>query len=539
MASGWAAGAVPGEREVIVLAIVLQPLTWAGPGRRFPWALVGLEAAGAWFWAAVAAMFLLLGPPVARRLGAARGADGLAPIDWLATALVLLCFPIAAAYDLLAARHFARFGYGSPLPLVAIAAAGTAALLLWVRAGRPLRWGGTIAVAVGVAHRLASVAVFPADERRSDMLFMIARSLDLWRAGKSAYTPVQAAIYGDGGLAMPYFPGTWLAHVPAHALGVDLRLGGILVTLGLGVAVVVSLRSRRSELLAVLVFASPYHLYRHDLYFDHFLVLTAVLFAWAAIPGARAWPWIGVLAGVAAATRQWAWIYGPFVLLAAVTGARDALGHAPWQSAVTGPGARAITIPHHGARSPGDRGRRADAPEHVQEVSGSRGVMVRLAVGGAIAAVAGAAVCLPGIFPDPSRFRAVLRLMGMGAEHGELCLGFTSAAIAAGLTAWLRPAQLVVALATFAHALAGAARERAAPPAILATGWFALVAVIAFSTFLENYFWLTPSFAALGLALGADRAAAANGLRATAPGAGRGTASGQGPGIAPLAPRGA
>jgi hypothetical protein len=309
--------------------------------------------------------------------------------------------------------------------------------------------------------------MFPADERRSDMLFIIARSLDAWSAGGSAYAPVRALIYGDTGATMPYFPGTWLAHGPAHALGLDLRLGGAVVTLVLGVVVVALLRSQRSEILAVLVFANPYHLHRHDLYFDHFLAMTVALFAWAACPGGRAWPWIAALTGVAVATRQWAWIYGPFVLLAAVVGAGGTVGRI---KADYGP------------------------------------ILARLSAAGAVTAAAGAVVCLPGILPDPARFSSVLYLMS--AAHGELCLGFASAAIAAGLVPLLRPVQIIICAGTFAHAFMAAVRGRTEPARVLATGWICLIAVVAFSSFQENYFWLTPSFAALGLALGVDCAAA-------------------------------
>jgi hypothetical protein len=96
----------------------------------------------------------------------------------------------------------------------------------------------------------------------------------------------------------------------------------------------------------------------------------------------------------------------------------------------------------------------------------------------------------------------------MGAAHGELCLGFASAAIAAGLVPLLRPVQILVCAGTYAHALVAAVRGRTEPAGVLATGWICLIAVVAFSSFQENYFWLTPSFAALGLALGVDCAAA-------------------------------
>ena len=57
--------------RVETLAVLAQPLVWAGMGRRFPWALIGLEAEARIGWGIVAVL-------VARLRGAGRA---LAPRD--------------------------------------------------------------------------------------------------------------------------------------------------------------------------------------------------------------------------------------------------------------------------------------------------------------------------------------------------------------------------------------------------------------------------------------------------------------------------
>ena len=154
------------------------------------------------------------------------------------------------------------------------------------------------------------------------MLAAILRAIGVWRGGGAPY----AASPPPG---LKYLPGTWLAQVPAAALGLDPRISGGLILLLVGIGLAASLRGgpNRSparpgslaELLAMLVFLNPYHAFRHDLYFDAFLALTAAIF-FAAPRDKPEWKSLAVVAamtGVAAATRQWAWIYGPFALLAA------------------------------------------------------------------------------------------------------------------------------------------------------------------------------------------------------------------------------
>ena len=71
----------------------------------------------------------------------------------------------------------------------------------------------------------------------------------------------------------------------------------------------------------MLVLLNPYHAFRHDLYFDAFLALTVAIFYLVARgPGTMgSLVIVATLVGLAVATRQWAWVYGPFALLAAAS----------------------------------------------------------------------------------------------------------------------------------------------------------------------------------------------------------------------------
>lgn len=344
--------------------------------------------------------------------------------------------------------------------MVPVEAATLLALGLWAARGRPAGVGVAVAGLSAVAHRVFATLLFPLDGRRSDMLTSIAHGYTLLAQGASPFAQVPdrtagAATWG----VMPYLPGTFLAHAPAALLGVDLRWTGTVV-LGL-LALLAARQARRSgagdaELLAAVVLLSPYHAYRHDLYFEPFLALTALLFLGAARGEAPTGRLAGLaaLTGAAVASRQWAWVYGPFVLVAAAT---------------------------TGAR---------------------RRFAGRLALAALVALLAAAAVAAPLVARDPAAFGRTL-LLHVNAPGGELSLGAALGAQRLGLSRLLAPLQGIAAAALFVPALLGAARGRLGAAEVLARGWAALAASVLLSPFLENYFHLTPAFAAAALALGA------------------------------------
>jgi hypothetical protein len=68
----------------------------------------------------------------------------------------------------------------------------------------------------------------------SDMLLLISRALDRWCAGAPPYGYywIEAPPGGPHQLPLTYLPLTWLAYLPAHALGVDLRMVNVALELG-------------------------------------------------------------------------------------------------------------------------------------------------------------------------------------------------------------------------------------------------------------------------------------------------------------------
>jgi len=441
--------------RIETLAVLAQPLIWAGMGRRFPWALIGLEAEARIGWGIVAVLVLVFAVPAARWLRAT--AERREAVRRYAVILVLLCPLLTAAFDFFSSRHFARFGYAPPGPLLALDAAVLLGLALWVRSpgspGSPGQ-GVMLAALAAAAHRLGSVLLYPLDPRRSDMFEVIEKAARVFAAGGEPYVDTLSQ-------GLKYLPGTFLSHVPAVLLGIDPRIPGALILLGIGLALAHSLRraaaprlrqASLAELLTMLVLLNPYHAFRHDLYFDAFLALTAAVFFLAArgVPTRLGLVSMGVLVGLALATRQWAWVYGPFALLAV-------------------------------AAAPADR----------------RGLPGRLGVAAGIAALVAAAIAVPFVLQDPPAFQKAVFAF-VGENFSEACLGVAGLAAALGIARLLPLLQAVVCVAGFGKALRR-------PDAAIATGWLVWAAVVMLSPFLENYFYLSLGFAAAAGAVGAHR----------------------------------
>ena len=88
-----------------------------------------------------------------------------------------------------------------------------------------------------------------------------------------------------------------------------------------------------------------------------------------------------------------------------------------------------------------------------------------------------------------------------GERSSEACLGAAGLAAALGVTAFLPFLQAAVCGVSFLRSLAVWARSFATPESVLAAGWFTWCAVVLLSPFLENYFYLSPAFAAAGMAV--------------------------------------
>ena len=437
--------------RVASLAVAVQPLIWAGIGRRYPWALLGLEAQAKVGWGVIAAALLLFGYPIASFLEAT--AARRAAMRRYAITLLLACPPLTAGLDILSSRHFARFGYGSARPLVALEGLVLVALVFWIRSPRNPGVGIALAAIGAFAHRVVAIGLFPLDERRSDMYAFLLRAVDVWRAG--------------GIPQVKYLPGTWLALVPSVFLGLDPRILGSVIVLGIGLALAMLFRagSQRpfspiplAEPLAMLVLLNPYHAFRHDLYFDAFLALTVAIFYLVARgPGTMgSLVIVATLVGLAVATRQWAWVYGPFALLAAAS-----------------------------------------------SVAQPKRLLAPLALAGTVCILAAAIVFAP-IILDSAELRYAAFAF-VGESVGEVCLGVAALAASLGLVPLLPVMQATLCVAGFGRSFLAALRGRAQPYSILATGWFVWGGFILLNPFLENYFYLSLGFAAASLAVGASR----------------------------------
>ena len=450
---------------VTAFAVLLQPLIWAGAGGRLPWGLLGWERGAAIAWALVALCLVVSG----RTLGAfLEEWPGL--IEKSAIAL-LLCAPLVTVFfDLASWVLFGRFGYLFPALPIAVDLTVLVAVALWVRRARPVGIGVLIATLGSTAHHALSIVLFPLDGRRSDMLTSILHGLTLWYQGDSPYAqqPNVEAGAGSWGM-MPYLPGTFIGHLPSVWTGADPRWLETLFILAVGIGSIWVLRRSKpsttrsrglglAELLSAVVLLSPYHAFRHELYFGAFLFLTAALFFWvrrrAPLPTAEL-ALCGAAVGIACATRQWAWVYGPFLLVAAARPLRRSWGL----------------------------------------------LLSRLALSTGIAAATAYSIVAPLVAIDPAAFLGAV-FYHSNAPGGEISLGVALAAEQFRLSHFLPFIQAILCAGTFGSSLWGSGAGRLESQTTLAAGWTVLVAVVLLNPFIENYFYLTPSFAAVGFAMG-------------------------------------
>ncbi len=259
---------------------------------RVPWSYLPFQLGRvAWIAATLAWLVLLAWDAGRARLAVpfARVLRGRAWLPVLAAA--------NAAYLLLNAFYFRRFGYGVPWLGLALCAAAPFAL-----ARRPL----VTAWLLSVGFLVASILAFPLVTERSDMLPVLRVALDRWHAGGDPYgvLPVTA-----GTNHMPYLPALFLSHVPAWAAGLDLRWNTVLYRLAWGGLLVRALRDvpRESPLCAcaVLFFLNPYLTFRHETYFEFELLV--VMTFWTV----RRAAWAALALGLF--TRQWTWVLAPFL----------------------------------------------------------------------------------------------------------------------------------------------------------------------------------------------------------------------------------
>jgi hypothetical protein len=114
--------------------------------------------------------------------------------------------------------------------------------------GLALRRGPGIAVAavafaLGIAIRFPHIKYIPLEPARGDMLPLVQQALDNLLNGQSPYTTYSM----PWELPLTYFPLTWLAYLPAHLLGADIRWTNIVAQVAILAAALYVLRHTPRE----------------------------------------------------------------------------------------------------------------------------------------------------------------------------------------------------------------------------------------------------------------------------------------------------
>lgn len=212
----------------------------------------------------------------------------------------------------LAARHFASIGYRwLPLPGLLVFVGMTCLLLFAALRKKPVSAGFVIAsVMLSVTAVFAlTIHSFPLLPQRSDMLPLIAAADHVFL---QAHDPYRFYALASGSVFLTYLPGTWLAYLPASALGLDLRWISLACYLALILAVWLSVRPgfrRECAGLLGIFFCSPYLQYRHEIYTGPFWLCLAIglLLMIRGRPKTS-----GVFLGLSVAMYQFAWVLFPF-----------------------------------------------------------------------------------------------------------------------------------------------------------------------------------------------------------------------------------
>lgn len=229
---------------------------------------------------------------------------------WATAALVLGLLVLGLGMHQQQISRYAPMGYAADWPLL-LSMTFTAALALgvlaWQGKGDWRLWAGVVLglAALGYLHSLAN---FPLDIRRSDMLAMLQHGGWAWANDAS----LSRAYAMPPAMSLNYLPGLWLTYLPATLAGVDLRWVSA-AGLAASAALLVASAQRRDWLPWVLAvfFLSPWLQFRHESYILGVLPFAA-LAAWGVARG-RYWA-LALAAAWMAVQTQLAWAALPFLL---------------------------------------------------------------------------------------------------------------------------------------------------------------------------------------------------------------------------------
>ncbi|HEX5659617.1 MAG TPA: hypothetical protein VFX59_20615 [Polyangiales bacterium] len=176
-------------------------------------------------------------------------------------------------------------------------------------------------LAAGLALRVLGLQVWEIDPRVRDMLALVESAQDRFASGHNPYASLYAMQHGSV-LPLTYLPGMWLGYGVPRLFGFDLRLFGPCMELALFAAmawVSTRLTTQRAWAQAVLFTFAAVWLFSPSVQWN---VIYAEPSWWWCLLGATllfsfAGPyWLGaLLLGLAVATRHFAIVLAPFVLL--------------------------------------------------------------------------------------------------------------------------------------------------------------------------------------------------------------------------------
>ena len=139
-------------------------------------------------------------------------------------------YAVTAGMRLATGRTFGLAELIGPGPFVAGAVIAVLVLAALIRRPPPTAWLLGIFLGAGVLLRLVLYRLIQPDVGFSDNLPAIELSLERLMAG---LTPYAIHDFGSHTNPMPYLPLTFLSYLPAHLLGVDIRLTNLLLTTAL------------------------------------------------------------------------------------------------------------------------------------------------------------------------------------------------------------------------------------------------------------------------------------------------------------------
>ena len=229
--------------------------------------------------------------------------------------LLLPFFGLSLLLLLISARFYAAFGYRLhpwPTAIVFLGSLGALAATVWRSRTSSAATLFTAILASYSAVSLLSIASFPLNLQRSDMLPLL---LAAGHSLLSGANPYHLYTFPTETVFLTYLPGTLLAYLPAALLHVDPRLLNLAYVLALAVLLFRAASPRyRFPFTALLGLwlLSPYLLYRHELYTEpHWLAVIASLLLLAR----RRLTWSALVFGLSISLSQFSWVLFPFFLL--------------------------------------------------------------------------------------------------------------------------------------------------------------------------------------------------------------------------------